>query len=79
MNKYKEGDHVWWLTPSHTPHFVAVAVQQVLVLKIQSQGIYLVKNVQEQSVILLDSQLYATKKDALNACIRQLQEALFNE
>lgn len=79
MSKYREGDHVWWLTPSDTPHFVAVAVQQVLILKEQSPDVYIVKNPAQQFVTLLSSQLYQSKKDALNAGIRRLQEILFNE
>lgn len=79
MGKFKEGDYAWWLTPSNTPHFIAVAVQQVLILKEQSKDVYIVKNAAEQDTVLLSSQLYLSKRDALNACVRQLQEIMFNE
>lgn len=79
MGNFKEGDLAWWLTPSNTPHFIAVAIQQVLVLKQESPDVYMVKNVQNQFVTLLSSQMYLSKKDALNACVRQLQEIMYNE
>ena len=79
MNKYLDGQHVWWLSRSNTPLFFACAIQSATIEKIEESEFLTIRNGAGCLTTVPPDDVFPTKKDALNAAIRKFQEALFND
>ncbi len=79
MNKFEEGQNVWWLIKSNSQGFIAATIQEAIINGVEKSGFYKITNGAGCGSIAIPDDLFPTKKDALNAAIRVLQERLFNE